>query len=188
MYIQEQVFKKISNLDHPTSDVEFEDCVFEGCSFSQGDFTDTKFINCTFHNCDLSGTKLIRTSFQDVKFTNCKMMGLIFDGCDAFGLSFQFENCQLAYSSFFKLKIKRTYFIDSILQYVDFSQAELSESTFNNCNLERATFSQTVLEKADFRTSFNFLIDPENNKLTKAQFSLAGIEGLLAKYNIKIER
>ncbi|MGO1243358.1 MAG: pentapeptide repeat-containing protein [Sphingobacterium sp.] len=188
MYIQEKIFKKVNNQAFQTKGAEFENCVFDSCSFNQGDFTDSKFISCSFVDCDLSSAILARTSFQEVKFEQCKMMGLIFDRCDTFGLSFAFESCQLSYSSFFNLKIKQTHFSDSILHYVDFSQTDLSDGVLNNCDLDRATFGQTILEKTDFRTSFNYIIDPENNKINKAKFSLSSIAGLLAKYNIKIER
>jgi hypothetical protein len=51
----------------------------------------------------------------------------------------------------------------------------------------RARFERTVLEKVDFRTSYNFSIDPEVNRMKKARFSLAGIAGLLGKYDIVVE-
>jgi hypothetical protein len=50
-----------------------------------------------------------------------------------------------------------------------------------------ATFESTIIEKADFRTSFNYSIDPEKNRIKKARFSLAGIAGLLDKYDIEID-
>jgi hypothetical protein len=43
------------------------------------------------------------------------------------------------------------------------------------------------LEKADFRTSYNYSINPEVNRIKKAKFSTAGIAGLLCKYDIEIE-
>jgi hypothetical protein len=43
-----------------------------------------------------------------------------------------------------------------------------------------------VLEKADLRTSFNYLIDPEVNKMRKAKFSIDGLPGLLGKYELEI--
>jgi hypothetical protein len=43
------------------------------------------------------------------------------------------------------------------------------------------------LEKADIRTSHNYTIDPEKNKVKKAKFSIHGIAGLLDKYDIEIE-
>jgi hypothetical protein len=52
--------------------------------------------------------------------------------------------------------------------------------------LLNSTFSNTNLEKADLSTSINFSIDPEKNKLKKAKFSVSGLVGLVAKYNIDI--
>ena len=45
---------------------------------------------------------------------------------------------------------------------------------------------QTILEKADFRTAKNYSIDPEQNRLKKAKFSLSGVVGLLRKYDIVV--
>ena len=69
----------------------------------------------------------------------------------------------------------------------DFTESELSGSTFENCDLTRATFENTILEKANLSSAYNFSIDPENNKIRKAKFSIQGIAGLLKKYDIVIE-
>jgi hypothetical protein len=37
------------------------------------------------------------------------------------------------------------------------------------------------------RTSFNYSIDLERNRIKKAQFSITGIAGLLDKYDIDID-
>lgn len=115
------------------------------------------------------------------------MLGLRFDNCNEFGLSFSFEGCQLIHSSFYKTGLKKTIFRDCQLQEIDFSEADLTSALFDNCNLQHATFDSTILEKADLRTSFNFSIDPELNRIKKAKFSLSGITGLLDKYEIEIE-
>jgi fluoroquinolone resistance protein len=115
------------------------------------------------------------------------MLGLHFDSCNEFGLSFSFENCILNYSSFYKTKIKKTSFKNAQLQEVDFTECDLTESLFENCDLSRATFDNTVIEKADFRTSYNYSIDPEINRIKKAKFSIHGISGLLEKYDLIID-
>jgi uncharacterized protein YjbI with pentapeptide repeats len=115
------------------------------------------------------------------------MLGLRFDTCNDFGLSFSFDSCQLNHSSFFKTKIKKTVFKNSQLQETDFAEADLTSAMFDNCNLERANFDQTILEKSDFRTSYNYSIDPERNRVKKAKFSILGIAGLLDKYDIDID-
>jgi len=64
----------------------------------------------------------------------------------------------------------------------------LTNAVFDNCNLSQAIFENTILEKTDFRTSYNYSIDPEINRIKKAMFSIAGLSGLLNKYDIDIER
>jgi hypothetical protein len=51
----------------------------------------------------------------------------------------------------------------------------------------RAIFHGTTLEKADLRTALNYAIDPENNWIRKAKFSLPAVTGLLSKYEIEID-
>jgi uncharacterized protein YjbI with pentapeptide repeats len=70
---------------------------------------------------------------------------------------------------------------------VDFTECDLSGSIFDNCDLTRARFERTVLEKVDFRTSYNYSIDPELNRIKNAKFSIVGIIGLLDKYDIEVE-
>ena len=115
------------------------------------------------------------------------MLGLRFENCNAFGLSFSFDNCQLNHSSFYKTKIKRTVFKNSQLHEVDFTACDLTNTLFDNCDLKGAIFENTNIEKADFRTSCNYSLDPEINRIKKAKFSISGVSGLLDKYDIEIE-
>jgi fluoroquinolone resistance protein len=93
----------------------------------------------------------------------------------------------LNFSSFYQLKVKKTQFKDCKLQEVEFITADFTSSIFSNCDLTHARFENTILERADFRSAYNFSIDPELNKITKAKFSQSGIAGLLDKYNLEIE-
>ena len=182
-YFTDQTFDRIETLTKG----EYEGCTFNSCNFSDSDLSGNKFSDCEFNECNLSLAKLHKTALRDVKFKDCKMLGLRFDTCNDFGLSFSFEGCQLNHSSFYKMNIKKTVFKNSQLQETDFTEADLTSALFENCNLSQATFDQTTLEKADLRTSYNYSIDPENNRLKKAKFSMEGVTGLLDKYDIEIE-
>jgi uncharacterized protein YjbI with pentapeptide repeats len=81
-----------------------------------------------------------------------------------------------------------TIFKNASLKESDFSECDLTGSIFEKCDLEGALFENTNLEKADFRTSFNYSIDPEINRIRKAKFSISEISGLLNKYDIEIDR
>lgn len=127
------------------------------------------------------------TAFRGAIFKTCKLLGVAFNECNKLLLSVEFQDCQLNLSSFLKLNLKSTRFTNCNLQEVIFSEADLRESVFDNCNLSRAEFEYTNLEKSDFRSSFNYSIHPESNRIKKAKFSLPGVIGLLDQYNIEIE-
>lgn len=165
---------------------DYEFCTFNSCNFSNTVLSDFKFIDCQFMSCNLSLVKLHKTMFQNIKFQDCKMLGLRFDQCAPFGLSFSFQNCQLNHSTFYKTKLKKTLFKNCQLLEVDFAESDLTQATFDQCDLLNANFEHTILEFVDFRTAYNFNIDLELNRIKKAMFSLNNISGLLSKYNIEI--
>lgn len=70
---------------------------------------------------------------------------------------------------------------------VDFGRADLSSSAFNDCDLKNSIFDNSNLSKCDLRKAYNYVIDPDNNKISKAKFSLIGVPSLLTKYDILIE-
>ncbi len=166
---------------------DYENCTFISCDFSGANMSEIKFLACVFESCNLSNAILAKTSFQDVIFTNCKMLGLHFENCSDFGLSFQFEGCILDHSCFYRKKIRGTIFRNTKLTEVDFTETDLAASVMEGCELAGATFDHTNLEKADLRSSVNYSINPETNRIRKAKFSRDGIPGLLDKYDIFIE-
>ncbi len=127
-------------------------------------------------------------TYRGIFILDVPLLGLHFDDCNPFGIEFGFQNCILNHASFFKMKFKKTVFKDCQLIETDFSECDVTSSTFDNCDLSGATFDATNLEKADFRTSFNYIIDPEINKIKKAKFALPEVLGLLSKYDIVIEK
>ena len=130
--------------------------------------------------------KMNRTIFNNGKFMDCKMLGMEFESCDDLLLSINFYNCTLNHSSFNGVNLKNTTFEDSKLYDVDFTNADLYKVVFNNCDLHNAIFINANLQEAIFKGSCNYVIDPEINRIRKANFDLPGALGLLAKYDIKI--
>lgn len=118
----------------------------------------------------MSLSKIVETEFQDARFLNSRLLGMQFENCSKFLCSVFFDNCILDLASFRGLKIKNTSFKDSSLHEVNFTETDLTGSVFDNCELTRAIFEKTTLEKVDLRTSYDFLIDPNNNRIKKARF------------------
>ena len=167
---------------------DYENCTFRNCNFSGSDLSNINFLECEFRECNLSLVRLAQTSFREVKFINCKLLGLHFEECNNLMITFEFDGCTLDLSSFYKLKLKKTIFKNSKIIEADFTETDLSNSSFNNCDLQRTLFKKTNLEGVDFRTSYNYSIDPELNRIKKARFSLPWIAGLLDKYDIEIDK
>lgn len=186
-YIEDKTFERIDFTQNALAKGTYENCIFNNCNFSECELSAFQFIDCAFNGCNLSLAKLNKTVLRDVTFKDCKMLGLHFEQCSEFGLSFSFDGCQLNHSSFYKTKIKKTVFDNSELQEADFTETDLTGVVFNNCNLANALFDNSILEKADLRTAHNYSIDPETNRIKKAKFSISGISGLLNKYDIEIE-
>jgi fluoroquinolone resistance protein len=165
---------------------DYEQCIFSRCDFTEVNLKNFTFIECKFIACNLSNAKVEAVSFRDVKFISSKLIGVDFSVSNPSMISLGFEDCILDYVSFARLTLKKIEFHNCSLIRTFFDDADLSSAKFIGCNLENAVFGKTNLEKADFSTSYNYIIDPENNKIKKAKFSVSGLPGLLMKYDILI--
>ena len=184
--VEDQVFEKKDFTIHPLPKGEYEFCSFLNCNFSDSDLKGISFSGCEFNACNLTLAKTLGTAFKEVKFRDCKLVGIHFEICSPLLFEVNFENCILDFSSFFKLKIKKTRFLNCSLKEVDFVEADLMGSSFDGSDLTHAKFEKTNLENADFRCAFGFQINPAGNSIKKAKFSLAGLEGLLSTFGIEI--
>ncbi len=184
---EDKTFENIDFSEKRLSNSEFQNCEFINCNFTKSNLSSNDFMDCTFKSCNFSLTNLLDTGLKSCAFMDSKLMGLDFSKCNSFLFSVSFQKCTLDYASFYKMKMKKTNFIDCSTKEVDFSETDLSMSVFKKCDLLNTTFVGTNLEKVDFRTAYNYSFDPESNKIKRAKFSSQGVAGLLSKYNIDIE-
>lgn len=186
-YFEDETYQSVNFTETAFPKAEYEHCSFMNCIFSSTNLSGFSFTDCVFDHCDLSMTALRNSSFRDVQFKHCKLLGVRFDECNSFLLSFSFEDCLLNFASFYKLKLKNIQFINCKMEETEFAEADLSNAAFINCDLQKAVFDRTNLEQADLRSSYNFSINPATNNINKAKFSLQNITGLLDAYNISID-
>lgn len=186
-YFEGKTFERTQVQEQPLVLGEYENCHFRDCDFANANLSQFSFVDCVFQGCNFSLTQIAGSTFRDVIFRHCKMLGLRFDRCNTFALSFGFDNCILDHSSFYQLKLAKTLFKNSHLHDVDFTESNLTAATFEACDLQGSIFNQTILEKCDFRTSYNYAIDPEDNRVKGARFSQSGLGGLLEKYRLRID-
>jgi uncharacterized protein YjbI with pentapeptide repeats len=185
-FFDNKIFKGINFKNSEIVKGIYEDCQFIDCDLSGCDLSDLTFGECTFDICNLSNLVISNSSLKEVSFKNCKLLGIHFEDCNDILFTVSFFNCNLDYCSFYKKRLKGTIFENCSLTDVDFSESDLQESLFDNCNLAGAIFDRTNLFKSDLSTSYNYSIDPEENRIANAKFSKDGLIGLLEKYNIDL--
>lgn len=185
-YQSEETFEKLDLSVKPLQKGTYEYCTFKACNLEKADLAHINFTECEFIDCNLSMANISDAKFQNIKFSGCKMLGLRFDQSNKFGFEVSFYTCILDHASFFDTRATNSVFKESSLVSVDFTGCDLTSSVFLKSNLLNAVFERTNLSKADLREAENFNIDPEQNQLKKARFSLDGLSGLLHKYDIVI--
>lgn len=187
IYVEGKKYNNVDFSEEALAKGNYEDCTFANCNLANADLSDFNFIECSFEQCDWSVANIANTAFRDIKFKGCKLLGLHFEDANALMFAVRFEGCQLNLASFYQRSMKNTHFKECNLQEVDFTETDLTNARFDNCDLSGAIFDHTILEKADLRTAYHYSIHPEINRIKKAKFSMAGIIGLLNKYDIEVE-
>lgn len=187
IYVEGQTFNGLNLVAEALPFGTYEQCQFINCNLSNANLSDFHFVECTFEQCDLSLANLTNTALRDVVFKNSKMLGLRFEAINAMLFAVEFEACQLHLASFYQRSLKNTVFQTCNLREVDFTEADLSNARLENCDLTGAIFDQTNLEKADLRTAHHYVIDPQQNRIKQAKFSIPDVLGLLQAFDIEIE-
>lgn len=166
--------------------IYFDNCTFIKCDFSKAIFYNCKFTECTFINCDLSLASLKSSTFNDVTFKSSKLLGISWSDCqEPFDVTFDSSN--LSQNSFHMLDLRQMKFINSLIKDTGFEECNLEKALFDKCDLELTSFIKNNLKKANFETSKNYLIDPKQNDIQKAQFSLPEALSFLSLLPIKIK-
>ena len=164
----------------------YEDCTFKGCDFKGLSLANCQLMACTLINCDLSNVNMSNARLRDMTFENCKLLGIQWVQLNSF-VNPTFRQSHLDYSNFIGLKLKKNIFTKCRLRDVDFSQTDLSECDFQESDFLNARFHNTKLLKANFRGAVNYLIDPVDNLVRGAHFSMPEAQGLLAGLGIFLE-
>ena len=172
--------------DKNLDSIYFDNCTFIKCDFTKAEFYNCKFTECTFISCDLSLSVLKNSTFNDVTFDNSRLLGISWSSCEE-PFDVIFDSCNLSQNSFHRLDLRKMKFINSLIKDTGFEDCNLENALFDNCDLEQTVFSNNNLKKANFETSKNYLIDPKQNDLQNALFSLPEALSFLSLLPIKIK-
>lgn len=167
-------------------DEEYYRCTFEHCDFTEILFQKINFEECKFVACNFSLCKSNGTSWNKVSFEQCKLTGANFSHANKFTFNAKFAECLMQFASFQGLNLQGFQFAKCQLAEADFTTCNLKKAQFIDCNLDRSIISHCNLEETDFSTAFNFIINPNDNRMKKAKFSLQNLPGLVAVFDVKI--
>jgi fluoroquinolone resistance protein len=185
----DQTFRNLNYSHTQLRSNTFQDCVFEHCNFSEAVFLNCRFINCVVKNCDLSLAQIPGCVFQETKFESSKLVGINWSQAHwpekKLWHPVDFKKCVLGHSTFLAVDLSESRIKRCEAINVDFREANLTKVDFAFTDLKESLFQKTKLSKADLRYARNYQIDPSQNEITGAKFSLP--EALSLLYSMDIE-
>jgi fluoroquinolone resistance protein len=185
--------QNFSNFSYSSAMIEgklFEGCRFVHVNFSESQFIRCKFVDCEFNHCNLSTAQFKGSSFNNVTFYESKVIGINWTILNwphiRLSSPFQFYNSIISHSSFYSLELPELVIEACVAHDVDFREADLRNATFTRTDLEKSQFIHTKLHGADFTEAYAYSIDPTQNDIRKAKFSLPDAIHLLDGFDIQI--
>jgi len=165
--------------------VEFYECKFKSCNFSEHDMSNSKFFDCTFENCNLANSKLITARIRDCEFYACKLMGVCFNN-DSLAFFANFHECDLRYVEFSGLKIKNILLDNCNCNGAKFMVCEMKDSKLNGCDFTEAVFNECDLRNAELLNAKNLIINPASNKIKDTKISLATAANIAGEFGFRV--
>jgi uncharacterized protein YjbI with pentapeptide repeats len=186
----EQQFKNLDIAHAHIKSVTFHDCTFDHCRFTEVVFQNCRFVNCVFKDCDLSLTQIPNCSFAGTRFTNTKIIGVNWTQAhwpeEGIWSPVEFKKCALNHSTFLGLDLSGIKMERCEAINIDFREANLSQADFAFTDLKDSLFQSTILTGADLSNTVNYQIDPSQNNIQNARFSLPEAMALLYSMDIQI--
>jgi fluoroquinolone resistance protein len=184
----DQVFKEVHLERGQLVSCEFYDCVFIRCSFVESVFRNCRFVNCVFGHCDLSLVQVPESTFSSTRLESSKVIGVNWTQAawptTGLGNPIGFFKSAISHSTFIGLSLRGIQIKGCVAVDVDFREADLSQADFAGTDLSKSMFGNTNLTEADLSRARNYHIDPGQNVLRQARFSLPEAMSLLYSLDI----
>ena len=169
---------------------EFHECEFASSVLTGSEFRACRFVECTFWQCDLSLVGLPHTTFSACRFEDSKLVGINWTEASwpetRLWVPVGFARCVVSHSTFMGLNLAGVRFSDCVAQDVDFRDSDLSRADFGGTDLSKSLFVNTDLTEADLSSARNYRIDPRENTIVNAKFSLPEAISLLDGLGVEL--
>jgi len=153
------------------SDKEFERCTFRNCKLPESRWGKSRLEDCVFEGCELSRMVPDKLALRAVTFRDTRLWGVDWSQVANFP-NFEFDKCDLRYSSFVKLPLKRAHFVDCRLDEVSFIDVDLTEADFSGAKLLGSNIEGCILVKTNFARAVDVLFDPSKNRVKDARIGV----------------
>lgn len=165
----------------------FDACTFVRCRFDGTVWKNIRFNDCIFRQCGVLNVQWHGTRLHHTTFTRCKLAGLNFGLLNISLLfSVRFEDCKLLGCTFPHLEMAKMSFAGNDLEDCLFLEAALRRAVFVNVAFGGSRFRHCCLEGADFSGASDFVLDPRENDVREARFSVDSALELLKGFDIEI--
>jgi fluoroquinolone resistance protein len=166
----EETFDRVQ-IQSPLCDKELTSCTFRWLRAEASMWKDVRLEECVFEDCDLTRAQFPRTRFLGVTFRRCKLMGVDWSSI-APNPSLSFDGCDLRYSSFVKMNLRKTVFRGCKASEANFIDCQLGEADFGETDLTGANFEASDLSKANLADAKGAFLAPGKNRVKDARISV----------------
>lgn len=183
-------FKELKLAEATLNHKTFENCQFSHCDFSEAVLSQCKFVECEFISCNFSAADFHQTALVDVTFIESKLLGINWTRVKwpyvALASPIKFYLCNISNSNFYELELAEIVIEECKAHEVDFRECDLSSGSLVQTDFQGSLFMHTKLVSADFTDAINYAIDPLQNQIRKATFSMPDAMNLLQGFEINI--
>lgn len=125
----------------------FDNCLFKDVSFATGKWRGVEFVDCRFERCDFSNAHLENATLHRCEFVNSKLTGTELSNAKIGHILI--DDCDVRYANFNFSTLKEVEFANSSIEDSDFYECEFKQVRFKKCKLHNANFSETDMNGVD---------------------------------------
>jgi uncharacterized protein YjbI with pentapeptide repeats len=148
--------------------------------FAKADFSKASLMLSSFDGCDLEAARF-GAKLEHVRFTKCEARGIVLEGAELVGASFNDCRLQGARASgvrgdgavFFRSSLEKASFQKADLTASHFHGVDAVDASFERAHLPKARFDRAILRQATFERASLLGADLRKASLTRANFRKA---------------
>ena len=188
---ENKFFQDTSCKEETITNKVFDHCQFKKVRFDNSHFKQCHWIDCEIEACNLSMVAFEQCRFDDVIFSDSKLIGVDWTRVKwpsiRLASPLKFYQSDLSCCNFFALMFPEILMEACKLHGVDFREATLSEASFVGSDFKDSLLMHTDLSGADFTDAINYFINPFDNTIRGAKFSMPDAMNLLNGFEIEID-